>query len=175
MEAYSDKENKRGYNISLIVAASENNAIGKLNAMLWHLPEDLKFFKNTTWGMPVIMGRKTFEAVGKPLPGRTNIIVTTNSDWKAENTISTLNINDAIKAAAETNAKEIFITGGGEIYKQTLPIADKVYLTRVHTEIDGDAFFPVLDKNVWEIFFEKYVKADERNKFDMTFQTWVRK
>ena len=175
MEAYSGKENIREYTISLIVAASENNAIGKSNAMLWHLPEDLKFFKNTTWGMPVIMGRKTFEAVGKPLPGRTNIIVTTNPNWKAENTISTVSSEDAIKVANETNAKEIFITGGGEIYKQTLPIADKVYLTRVHTEIDGDAFFPVMDTNVWKVFFEKNVKADEKNKFDMTFQTWVRK
>ena len=161
--------------ISLIVAASENNAIGKGNAMLWHLPEDLKFFKNTTWGMPVIMGRKTFEAVGKPLPGRTNIIVTSNPNWQAENTITTTSIENAIKVANETNAKEIFITGGGEIYKQTLPIADKVYLTRVHTTIDGDAFFPEMDINTWEVDFEKHVKADEKNKLDMTFQTWKRK
>ena len=161
--------------ISIIVAASENNAIGKSNAMLWHLPEDLKFFKNTTWGMPVIMGRKTFEAVGKPLPGRTNIIVTSNKDWSAENTITTTNIDDAIKVANDTNSKEIFITGGGEIYRQTLPIAHKVYLTRVHTTIDGDAFFPEMDLNTWEIDFEKHVKSDEKNKFDMTFQTWKRK
>ena len=161
--------------ISLIVAASENNAIGKRNAMLWHLPEDLKFFKNTTWGLPVIMGRKTFEAVGKPLPGRTNIIVTSNPNWQAENTISTTSIENAIAIANETNAKEIFITGGGEIYKQTMPIANKVYLTRVHTTIDGDAFFPELDVNTWEVVFEKHVKADEKNKFDMTFQTWKRK
>lgn len=161
--------------ISLIVAAAENNAIGKANAMLWHLPQDLKFFKNTTWGMPIIMGRKTFESVGKPLPGRTNIIVTTNPNWKAENTITTVNIEDAIKAANETNAKEIFITGGGEIYKQTLPMADRVYLTRVHTVIDGDAFFPEMDLTIWKICFEKHIKADEKNKFDMTFQTWERK
>ena len=161
--------------LSLIVAASTNNAIGKQNNMLWHLPEDLKFFKNTTWGMPVVMGRKTFEAVGKPLPGRTNIIVTTNQNWSAKNTIATRSIEDAITVANETNAKEIFITGGGEIYKQTLPIADKVYLTRVHTVIDGDAFFPEMDLNTWEVIFEKQVKADEKNKFDMTFQTWIRK
>ncbi len=161
--------------ISLIVAASENNAIGKSNVMPWHLPEDLKFFKNTTWGMPVIMGRKTFESVGKPLPGRTNIIVTTNPNWKADNTLTAVSIEEAIKVANETNAKEIFITGGGEIYKQTLPIADRVYLTRVHTVIDGDAFFPEIDLTTWEICFEKHVKADEKNKFDMTFQTWKRK
>ncbi len=175
MEASQDTENKKDYIISLIVAASENNAIGKYNTMLWHLPEDLKFFKNTTWGMPVIMGRKTFESVGKPLPGRPNIIVTTNQNWNAENTITTASVEDAIKAADETNAKEIFITGGGEIYKQTLPIADKVYLTRVHTVIDGDVFFPEMDSNTWKVFFEKHVKADEKNKFDMTFQTWIRK
>ena len=161
--------------ISLIVAASENNAIGKSNDMPWHLPEDLKFFKNTTWGMPVIMGRKTFEAVGKPLPGRTNIIVTTNPNWSAENTITAASIEEAIKVAKESNAKEIFITGGGEIYRQTLPLADKVYLTRVQTVLDGDAFFPEMDLNIWEICFEKHVKADEKNKFDMTFQTWIRK
>ena len=175
MEGFQDKENKKDYIITLIVAASNNNAIGKQNNMPWHLPEDLKFFKNTTWGMPVIMGRKTFESVGKPLPGRTNIIITSNKNWKAENTISTSSIDEAIKVATETNAKEIFITGGGEIYKQTLAFADKVYLTRVDTTIDGDAFFPEMDLEIWEIIFEKQVKADDKNKFDMTFQTWKKK
>ena len=161
--------------VSLIVAASNNNAIGKANAMLWHLPEDLKFFKNTTWGMPVVMGRKTFESVGKPLPGRTNIIVTTNKAWKADGTIATTNIDDALKIAKDTNAKEIFITGGGEIYKQTINIADRIYFTRVNTEADADAFFPEIDETIWEKVFEKNIAADERNKFDMSFQTWERK
>lgn len=160
--------------ISLIVAASNNNAIGKANEMLWHLPEDLKFFKNTTWGMPVIMGRKTFESVGKPLPGRTNIIVTTNKDWQAEGTKTTTSIEDAIIAAKDTNAKEIFITGGGEIYKQSMDIADKIYLTRVNTEIDGDAYFPEIDETIWEKVFEKNVAANEKNKFDMSFEKWER-
>lgn len=157
---------------SLIVAASNNNAIGKANAMLWHLPEDLKYFKNTTWGMPIIMGRKTFESVGKPLPGRTNIVVTSNKDWRADGTIATCNIDDAIKAAQATGAKEIFITGGGEIYKQTMAIANKIYITRVNTEIDGDAFFPVIDETIWEKVFERKVAADEKNKFDMNFERW---
>ena len=161
--------------ISLIVAASNNNAIGKANAMLWHLPEDLKFFKNTTWGMPIIMGRKTFESVGKPLPGRTNIVVTSNKDWTADGTITTTNIEEALKAAQATGAKEIFITGGGEIYKQTMAIANKIYLTRVNTEIDGDAFFPEINESIWEKVFEKKVAADERNKFDMNFERWERK
>ena len=161
--------------ISLIVAASNNNAIGKANAMLWHLPEDLKFFKNTTWGMPIIMGRKTFESVGKPLPGRTNIIVTSNKDWRAEGTITTTSIEEACEAARATGAKEIFITGGGEIYKQTMGIANRIYLTRVNTKIDGDAFFPVMDETIWEKVFEKKVQADEKNKFDMSFERWERK
>ncbi len=161
--------------VSLIVAAANNDAIGKGNEMLWHLPEDLKFFKNITWGMPVIMGRKTFESVGKPLPGRTNIIVTTNNDWSAEGTIATTNIDDALEAAKATNAKEIFITGGGEIYKQTIAIANRIYLTRVNTEIDGDAFFPTVDETIWEKVFEKNVMADEKNKFDMSFQRWERR
>ena len=109
------------------------------------------------------------------MPGRTNIIVTGNKNWSAENTTTASSIEEAIKAAKETNVKEIFIAGGGEIYKQTLPMADRVYLTRVHTTIDGDAFFPEIDVNTWQIIFEKYVKADEKNKFDMTFQTWERK
>ena len=161
--------------ISLIVAASNNNAIGKANAMLWHLPEDLKFFKNTTWGMPIIMGRKTFESVGKPLPGRTNIVITSNKDWRGEGTITTTNIEEACEAARATGAKEIFITGGGELYKQTMGIANRIDLTRVNTEIDGDAYFPVMDETIWEKVFEKKVQADEKNKFDMNFERWERK
>ncbi len=161
--------------ISLIVAASTNNAIGKANAMLWHLPEDFKFFKNTTWGMPIIMGRKTFEAIGKALPGRKNVIITSNKDWRAEGVVATNTIENAIKLAKTTNAKEIFITGGGEIYKQSILIADKIYMTRVHTNIDGDTFFPSIDSSIWKLVFEKNVVADEKNIFDMSFQTWERK
>jgi dihydrofolate reductase len=172
----TSKSSSRGFRgLSLIVATSLNNAIGKANAMLWHLPEDFKFFKNTTWGMPIIMGRKTFESIGKPLLGRTNIIITSNANWKAEGTISVTNIDEAIKAAEATNAKEIFITGGGEIYKQTMPIANKIYRTLVHTQIDGDTFFPAIDESIWEKVFEKNVAADEKNTFDMSFQTWQRK
>jgi dihydrofolate reductase len=161
--------------LSLIVATSLNNAIGKANAMLWHLPEDFKFFKNTTWGMPIIMGRKTFESIGKPLPGRTNIIITSNKDWQVEGTITAASLEEAIQLAKETNAKEIFITGGGEIYKQSMPIANKIYRTLVHTEIDGDTYFPEIGETIWEKVFEKNVGADEKNKYEMSFQTWERK
>ncbi len=161
--------------LSLIVAASANNAIGKSNQMLWHLPEDFKFFKNTTWGLPIIMGRKTFESIGKALPGRTNIVVTSNVALQIAEVHAVRSIDEAIKLAESTNAKEIFITGGGEIYKQTMPIADKIYITRVNTHIDGDAFFPEIDENIWTCNYEMNVKADEKNIFDMSFQTWVRK
>jgi dihydrofolate reductase len=171
----SFEEDLGGYRLTLIVAASANNAIGKSNAMLWHLPEDFKFFKNTTWGMPIIMGRKTFEAIGKPLPGRTNIIITSNKNWEAEGVVTTYNLEEAIQFAKTTHAKEIFITGGGEIYRQSILIADKIYLTRIHTTVEGDTFFPLIDQAVWELVFEKNIAADEKNIFDMSFQTWVRK
>ncbi|MFC4263771.1 dihydrofolate reductase [Ferruginibacter yonginensis] len=158
--------------ISIIVAASSNNAIGHQNKLLWHLPVDLKFFKNTTWGMPVIMGRKTFESVGKPLPGRLNIVVTSNAEWQSPNTLTATTLQSAIDKAATSNCNEIFITGGGEIYRQSMAIADIIYLTRVHTQIDGDTFFPEIDTNLWELTKSYTVTKDEKNAFDMTFETW---
>jgi len=161
--------------ISLIVAAAENNAIGKNNQLLWHLPNDLKFFKNTTWGMPVIMGRKTFESVNKPLPGRFNIVITRQADWKADGVIVASDLQDALKKAAETNCKEFFIIGGGEIYKQAFQLADKIYLTRVHTEIEGDTFFPVIDESKWQQDSIQEFTADEKHAFAYSFQTWEAK
>jgi dihydrofolate reductase len=161
--------------VSLIVATSLNNAIGKDNKMLWHLPEDFKYFKNTTWGMPIIMGRKTFESIGKALPGRTNIVITNNKNWHAENVEVVHTIEDAITLAKKTNATEIFITGGAEIYKQSISIADKIYITKVNTNIDGDTFFPEIDENIWFKTFEKNILADDKNAFDMSFQQWERK
>ncbi|RYF82224.1 MAG: dihydrofolate reductase [Chitinophagaceae bacterium] len=158
--------------ISLIVAASENNAIGKNNQLLWHLPKDLKFFKNCTWGMVVIMGRKTFESVGKPLPGRLNIVVTSNEAWKAEGVQTAASLQDAIQKATFANFKEIFIIGGGEIYRQALPIAHKVYLTRVHATIEGDTFFPALDEAAWELTHKDELKADEKHAYDFSFEVW---
>ena len=159
--------------ISLIVAASINNAIGKENQLLWHLPNDLKFFKNTTWGGVVIMGRKTFESVNKPLPGRTNIVITKQPDWNAENVEVANSLDDALEKATALNFKEIFIIGGGEIYKQSIAIANRIYLTKVHTEIDGDAFFPDLN-NDWKMISNRDFKSDEKNKFDHSFQIWER-
>lgn len=161
--------------ISLIVAAAENNAIGMSNQLLWHLPNDLKFFKNTTWGMPVIMGRKTFESVNKPLPGRFNIVITRQAVWQVDGVITATDLQDALKKAAETNCKEFFIAGGGEIYKEAFRQADKIYLTRVHETIDGDTFFPVIDESEWQLISSQDFVADEKHKYAYSFQTWLRK
>ena len=160
--------------ISLIVAASTNNAIGKNNQLLWHLPKDLKFFKNKTWAMVVIMGRKTFESVNKPLPGRLNIVITSNREWKAEEVMVASNLEDAIALAGAEHFQEIFIIGGGEIYKQAMPGADKIYMTRVHAELDGDTFFPVMDEAVWYLKENTDFDADEKHAYDYSFQTWIR-
>lgn len=160
---------------AIIVAASSNNAIGKNNQLLWHLPNDLKFFKNTTWGMPVIMGRKTFEAVNKLLPGRFNIVITRQADWKFDGVIVAADLQDALQKAAETNCKEIFIIGGGEIYKQAMEMADKIYLTRVHADIEGDTFFPAIDESKWKLSSNQDFAADEKHAFAYSFQTWNKK
>jgi dihydrofolate reductase len=160
--------------ISLIVAAAENNAIGKNNQLLWHLPNDLKFFKNTTWGMPVIMGRKTFEAVNKPLPGRINIVITRQTGWSAENVLVAADLEDALQKAKATSCNEIFVIGGGEIYKQSMEIADKIYMTRVHTTLDGDTFFPAIDNTIWHKTSLQEFAADEKHQYAYSFQTWER-
>ncbi len=162
-------------NISLIVAASLNNAIGKDNQLLWRLPDDLKFFKNTTWGFPVIMGRKTFESVNQPLPGRHNIVVTSNQHWKHESVEVAKNIEAAIELAKSKGCKLAFIIGGGEIYKQSMHLADTIYMTRVHTMLVGDTFFPKIDEHEWTLTFEKNHHKDEKHAHDFSFQVWERK
>ena len=161
--------------LSLIVAVSSNQAIGKGNQLLWHLPNDLKFFKNTTWGMPVIMGRKTFESVNKPLPGRFNIVISRQAGWNAEGVRVASNLEEAIGLAEETNAKEIFIIGGGEIYRQAISMASTIYLTRVHANLDGDVFFPEIDPAIWELTCNQDFPADEKHAYPYSFQTWKRK
>lgn len=162
--------------ISLVVAAAENNAIGKNNQLLWHLPNDLKFFKNTTWGMPVIMGRKTFESVNKPLPGRFNIVITRKTDWKADGVIVTADLNDAIAKAAETSCKEAFVIGGGEIYKQAMDIANNIYITRVHAVIeDADTFFPAIDESKWMLVDNEDFESDLKHRYAYSFQKWVKR
>jgi dihydrofolate reductase len=158
--------------ISIVVAASENNVIGKDNRLLWTLPNDMKFFKNTTWGMPVIMGRKTFESLGKPLTGRTNIIVTTRNNWHPEGAIVVSSLEAALEAARSTDALEAYIIGGGEIYRQSLPLCNRVYLTRVHTAIDGDTYFPELPAAEWTLHSRLDFPADAKHAFAYSFEVW---
>lgn len=164
--------------ISLIVAASTNNVIGKDNQLIWHLPNDMKFFKNTTWGMPVIMGRKTFEALaGQPLPGRFNFVITRNRDWDPHNNKVTpvATLDAAIGEARKTDGKEAFVIGGGQIYAESMAIADKIYMTRVHTVIEGDTWFPVIDEKEWQMTSHLDFPVDEKHAYAYSFQVWERK
>lgn len=161
-------------NINIVVAVSENQVIGKDNQLLWHLPNDMKFFKNTTWGMPVIMGRKTYESLGKPLTGRTNIVVTTNTGWSAPGTIAVSSLEAALTAAAATDAKEVYVIGGGEIYRHALPVTHRVYLTRVHSQIEGDTFFPELPVSEWSLHSRLDFPTDEKHAFAYSFEVWDR-
>ncbi|HRI19826.1 MAG TPA: dihydrofolate reductase [Panacibacter sp.] len=163
--------------LSLVVAASTNNAIGKNGNLLWHLPNDMKFFKNTTWAMPVAMGRKTFDALGnKPLNGRINIIITHQKKFDAEGITTVNNINDAAFIAQQQDYKELMIIGGGEIYKQAIVKADKIYITRVHASFgDADAFFPEIDQSKWQLNSNQDFFKDEKHAYDYSFQVWERK
>jgi dihydrofolate reductase len=158
--------------ISHIVAASENNIIGIKNGLPWKLSNDFKYFKNKTWGMPVIMGRNTYESLKKDLPGRINIVLTKKKDWNAKNVFVTHEIDEALKKANESDAKEIFIIGGGEIFKQTMDKVDKIYLTRVHTKVQGDTSYPELDTSKWKLVQEQSFPADEKNNYPYTFEVW---
>jgi dihydrofolate reductase len=160
--------------ISLIVAASTNNVIGVNNQLPWHLPNDLKFFKNLTWAMPVVMGRRTFESMGKALNGRVNIVITSQENALFENAVTVNSVKDALFVAEGGDYKEVFIIGGGQIFSEVLPKANKVYLTRVHTEISGDVFFPELGKQ-WKLAWNEDHFKDEKHKYDYSFQRWERK
>ena len=157
--------------VSIIVATSLNNAIGKNNQLLWHLPADLKFFKSTTMGCPVVMGRKTFQSIGRVLPGRKNIVISRDDNFNADKEFD-IEVFSSIEKSIEhlQHEKEIFIIGGGEIYKQSLHFVNTIYKTIVNTEIEGDTFFPEIDSNTYKLVWEKKHLADEKNKFDYTYQ-----
>lgn len=160
--------------LTIIAAVAKNNALGKNNDLIWHLPADLKRFKKVTFGHHVIMGRKTFESLGKPLPNRTTIIISRNEDYSVEGCIVVNSLEDAIEAARDDNNP--FILGGGEIYKQALKYADILDITLVHhTFEDADTFFPLVDPNIWEEISRHDFKADEKHKFDYSFVTYKKK
>lgn len=159
--------------ITLIAAAAENNALGKDNQLVWHLPNDFKRFKQITSDHYIIMGRKTFESFPKPLPNRTHIIITRQKNYRVEG----CHVVNSIEKAIEISPKdeEVFIIGGAEIYKQSIDFADKIELTRVHANFDADAYFPEINLNEWELIFEEFHTKDEKHNFDFTFQTFVKK
>lgn len=161
--------------ISLLVAADEKNVIGKDNQLPWHLPNDLKYFKNQTWAMPILMGRKTFESIGKPLPGRKSIVITRNKDWQYENVDVVHSVEEALERAKEYGAREIFVIGGAEIFKTAFPQAGRIYLTRVHYLFDGDVYFPELSASDWNLVQSRFCHADEKNAYSHTFQVWERR
>ena len=164
--------------ISLVVAAAENNAIGKDNGMLWHLPNDLKYFKNVTWGMPVLMGRKTFDSFGnsKPLPGRANIVLTRKKDYHPEGVVVVQKIDDAYFFVNENDFNELMVIGGGEIYNMMMPKANRIYITRVHQSFtDADAFFPSIDEKKWSLKSRQDLPVDEKNQYAYSFEVWDKK
>ena len=158
--------------ISIVVIVAENGAIGRNNALLCRLPDDLKHFKQVTMGKPVVMGRKTFESVGKPLPGRLNIVVTRRADFDALGGTVVTSIDDAIHAAG--SAAELCVIGGAELYRQMLPMTTKIYLTRIHAQLDGDTFFPELSPTEWRETHREAHVADERHAYPFTFITLER-
>ncbi|TKC10788.1 dihydrofolate reductase [Pedobacter polaris] len=158
--------------LSLIVAISENNAIGKDNKLLWHLPADLKHFKEITTGHPILMGRKTYDSIGRPLPNRRNIVITRSASLEIPNVEVVNNLEDAISLCAKEN--EVFIIGGAEIYKHALELTNRIYLTTVHQTYEADAFFPELKMNEWKEVFNEYHPADEKNSVAYTFSTLER-
>jgi dihydrofolate reductase len=159
--------------IIMIAAASENNALGKNNELVWRLPNDFKRFKNLTSGHHIIMGRKTFESFPKPLPNRTHIVISRQDKYNPEGCIVVNSMEKAI-AACPTEGP-IYIIGGGEIYNLGIPFSDKIELTRVHHDFDADAFFPEINPNDWEMTLSEFQPKDDKHLFDYTYQTYVRK
>lgn len=157
---------------SLIVATTKNNVIGKDNQIPWHLPADLAWFRKNTTGKPVIMGRKTFESIGRPLPKRINIVLS-RQPFEHEDVVWKESLESAVDFVK--NSEEVLLLGGGQLFKQYLAKADKLYLTQIQAEIEGDTFFPEINWHEWQIEYEEYRQADEHNAYDLRFLILVRK
>lgn len=151
--------------ISLVAAASENNVIGDENEIPWHLPDDMKFFREITEGKPIIMGRKTFESIGKPLPKRHNIVISRQRDLEIEGCDVVGSLEEALELAEEESADEACIIGGGQIYSEGIDQADRIYLTRVHATVDGDTYFPEVDEEEWEEIDRQDHDKDEQHEY----------
>ena len=161
--------------ISAIVAVGKNNVIGYKNTIPWYLPADFAYFKRTTLGHHIIMGRKCFESIGRPLPKRTNIIVTRDPFYLSSGCIVVHSLREALALAAQNGENEAFIIGGGEIYTQTMDLINKLYVTEVDIEAEGDVFFPEIDAAVWQLISEEKHDKDEKNEFDYTYKVYQRR
>ena len=159
--------------ITLIVAVADNGVIGRDNTLPWHLPEDLKRFKRLTMGKPMIMGRKTFESIGKPLPGRRNIVVTRHPNYQREGIEVVHGTDEAV--AITTGAPEVMVIGGADLFRLFLPLAGRIHLTRVHGNIEGDVMWPALDNRQWEAIERERHEADDRHAYAMTFEVWEKR
>ena len=159
--------------IIMIAAVAENNALGKDNNLLWHLPNDFKRFKEITSGHHIIMGRKTFESFPKPLPNRTHIVISRQKNLLLEGCIIVESLEKAIAVCPKN--ENLFIIGGGEIYSQSIPVADELDITRVHHSFDADVYFPIINAEIWELTSEIFNPKDEKHLFDYTFQKYTRK
>lgn len=160
--------------ISFILAVDEKNAMGYKNQLLCHLPNDLKFFKATTLGHHIVMGRKTYDSIGRPLPNRVNVVITRDKDLKIEGCVVVHSLQEAIDLAKNAGEEELMITGGAEIFKQAFPIADRIYLTLIKHVFEADTFFPEMDPQEWKLVSEIPQAADEKNKYEHVFMIYDR-
>jgi dihydrofolate reductase len=167
--------------VSMVVAATENDVIGRDNGMPWHLPDDLKYFKARTMGKPMLMGRKTFESIGKPLPGRTSVVMTRDPNWKHDGVVVVRSLDEALRwvassaanapANAASGVRELCAVGGAEIFRLVWPLAKRLFLTRIHANIEGDTFFPKVEAREWREVERTEHAADERHAYAMSFLT----
>jgi len=157
-------------NLSIIVAKATNNVIGNNNTLIWHLPSDLKYFKKLTTGNTIIMGRKTFDSIGKPLPNRRNVIITRNSNLKIEGCEVVNSLEEAIQLSSSD--ENVFIVGGADIYRQSMTMAQTLYVTEVHAEFNGDSYFPEIEPSKWIEIKREDHNADEKNSLDYSFVTY---
>ncbi len=160
--------------VSCIVATAHNNVIGKDNDIPWYLPADLKYFKKTTIGKHILMGRKCYQSIGNPLPKRTNIIVTRDPYFISSNCLIASSIEEGLEMAYDNGEKECFIIGGGTIYEQTQKLWDRLYLTQVELDVEGDVFFPKVEIDAWQLISQEDHRADEKNPYNYSFKVYHR-
>ncbi len=161
--------------LKILVAFDENRVIGKNNALIWHLPADLKRFKALTTGHVIIMGRKTFESIGKPLPNRTTIVISRQTNLQIEGVILAHSVEEAILKAKSLTREDIFIVGGAEIYTLSLPLVDQVLVTQLHDIFEGDAFFPEISSEMWDLTEQERGITDDKNTYQFSYVTYTRK